>query len=374
MSQPPRLILSWLGRLFPTGAEGADLLVADLQDQKTRLEAIVNSMRDGVLVTDGEGLIRLVNPAFCRMFGITGEVEGASPLELTDQAQLEDLIVETLRSQRERLTEFDIDRPVARRLELSTSLLSDSLGTVVVARDITEVTRLTRMRRDFVANVSHELKTPLSAIRGYAETLRDGALEDPKASTRFIERILQQCRRLEALLEDLLVLSRLESLEGEVDRQPVELSGVVSECVELVTPQIADKGIELSIEERPVASLFGDREAIERLVANLLDNGIKYNRDGGRLVIRLSTVDDTAVLEIEDSGIGIPADSLTRVFERFYRVDKGRSRSEGGTGLGLAIVKHVAQLHGGRVEVESRLGQGSVFRVYLPLGLGGLGT
>ncbi len=360
--------------MFPTSGEGADLLVADLQDQKTRLEAIVNSMRDGVLVTDGEGLIRLVNPAFCRMFGITGEVEGASPLELTDQAQLEDLIVETLRSQRERRAEIDIDRPVARRLELSTALLSDSLGTVVVARDITEVTRLTRMRRDFVANVSHELKTPLSAIRGYAETLRDGALEDPNASTRFIERILQQCRRLQALLEDLLVLSRLESLEGEVERQPVELSAVVSECVELMTPQIADKGVELSIEEQPVASLFGDREAIERLVANLLDNGIKYNRDGGRLVIRLSTVDDTVVLEIEDSGIGIPADVITRVFERFYRVDKGRSRSEGGTGLGLAIVKHVAQLHGGLVEVESRLGQGSVFRVYLPLGLGGLGA
>ena len=318
MSKPPKPIQRWLGRLSPTGAEGAELLVADLQDQKTRLEAIVNSMRDGVLVTDGEGLIRLVNPAFCRMFGITGEVEGASPLELTHQSQLEDLIVDTLRSQQERLAEIDIDRPVARRLELSTSLLSDSLGTVVVARDITKVTRLTRMRRDFVANVSHELKTPLSAIRGYAETLRDGALEDPEASTRFIERILQQCRRLQALLEDLLVLSRLESLEGEVERQPIELSAVVSECVELMTPQIADKGVELSI---------------------------------------------------EDSGIGIPADVITRVFERFYRVDKGRSRSEGGTGLGLAIVKHVAQLHGGRVEVESKLGQGSVFRVHLPLRL-----
>ncbi|MGB3561659.1 MAG: ATP-binding protein [Thermoanaerobaculia bacterium] len=368
MSNPLLSLQRWLGRLFPSGAEQADLVIGDLQSQRTRLEAVVTSMREGVLVTDNKGLIRLVNPAFCRMFGITGEVEGASALELTHQAELEDLIVATLRSRQEQTAEIDIDRPVVRRLELSTSLLSDSLGAVVVARDITEVTRLTRMRRDFVANVSHELKTPLSAIRGYAETLRDGALEDPQASTRFLDRILQQCRRLQALLEDLLVLSRLESLEGQVERQPVELSALVGECVELMTPQIADKGVDLSIEERPVGSLLGDREALERLVANLVDNGLKYNRDGGGLVIRLFTVADTAVLEVEDSGIGIPADSLTRVFERFYRVDKGRSRSEGGTGLGLAIVKHVAQLHGGRVEVESHLGQGSVFRVHLPLG------
>jgi two-component system phosphate regulon sensor histidine kinase PhoR len=193
VSNPLHPIQRWLGRLFPTGAERSDLLVADLQSQRTRLEAVVTSMRDGILVTDSEGLIRLVNPAFCRMLGITGEVE-----------------------------------------------------------------------------------------------------------------------------------------------------------------------------EQPVASILGDREALERLVANLLDNGIKYNRNGGRLVKRLFADDDAAVLEVEDSGICIPADSLTRVFERFYRVDKGRSRSEGGTGLGLAIVKHVAQLHGGRVEVESHLGEGSVFRVFLP--------
>jgi two-component system phosphate regulon sensor histidine kinase PhoR len=229
------------------------------------------------------------------------------------------------------------------------------------------VIRLTQIRRDFIANISHELKTPLSAIRGYTETLRDGAMQEPEASSRFLGRILQQCSRLQTLLEDLLTLSRLENLEGHLERRTIDLERILDDCLETLAPQIADKQIHLEVEESPVPTVRGDAEALQRLFINLLDNAIKYNRKGGQVDVHLKPEPDRVVFQVSDTGIGIPTASIDRVFERFYRVDKGRSRDEGGTGLGLAIVKHVAQLHGGRVEVESRLGEGSTFRVFLPV-------
>jgi two-component system phosphate regulon sensor histidine kinase PhoR len=255
---------------------------------------------------------------------------------------------------------------------------------VVVARDTTQATRLDEMRRDFVANVSHELKTPLSAIRAYAETLRDGALEDRPAAQRFVARILEQSRRLQALLDDLLTLSRLESLEERPRRERVDLLPILRRAVEVVEDAARGRGIEVRIEAppgaaAPVPPVLADREGLERLTTNLLENAVKYNREGGRVAIRLSRTASGeapgerghAVLEVADTGIGIPEEALPRIFERFYRVDKGRARPEGGgaggTGLGLAIVKHVTQSAGGQVEVESELGAGTTFRVRLPL-------
>jgi two-component system phosphate regulon sensor histidine kinase PhoR len=243
---------------------------------------------------------------------------------------------------------------------------------VVVARDTTELARLMEMRRDFVANVSHELKTPLSAIRGYAETLRDGALAEPATAARFTERILRQCRRLQALLDDLLTLSRLESLERTPPHEPVDLAAIVHRAVDLMSSAAGEKQVALSLAEPggprpPLPPVLGDAEGLERLVVNLLDNAVKYNRPGGEVAVRLAEEDGRALLEVADTGIGIPQEALLRIFERFYRVDKGRAREEGGTGLGLAIVKHVVQAHGGEIEVASRMGKGSTFRVHLPL-------
>ncbi len=188
---------------------------------------------------------------------------------------------------------------------------------------------------------------------------------------RFLGRILQQCSRLQTLLEDLLTLSRLENLEGQVEPQPVDLESVLDDCLETLAPQIGEKQIDLEVNvQNLLPDQTGDPEALRRLFINLLENAIKYNRSEGRVTVQLSPRDRHVILQVDDTGIGIPSTSIDRVFERFYRVDKGRSRDEGGTGLGLAIVKHVAQLHGGRVEVESHLGEGSTFRVYLPTGSG----
>jgi two-component system phosphate regulon sensor histidine kinase PhoR len=238
---------------------------------------------------------------------------------------------------------------------------------VVVARDTTELRRLIEIRRDFVANVSHELKTPLAAIRGYAETLRDGALEEPETAARFTGRILRQCRRLQALLDDLLTLSRLESLELPPQREPVDLNLLVARTLDLVSSAAREKQVELRFEPGPLEPVAGDPDGIERMIVNLIDNALKYNRPGGEVRVRLAARDGEALIEVADTGIGIPQEAIPRIFERFYRVDKGRSREEGGTGLGLAIVKHVAQAHGGQVEVESRIGRGSTFRVRLPV-------
>jgi two-component system phosphate regulon sensor histidine kinase PhoR len=235
------------------------------------------------------------------------------------------------------------------------------------------------MRRDFVANVSHELRTPLSAIQGYAETLSDGAIDERATALRFSQRIVDQCRRLAALLSDLLTLSRLEGKEPLEALEPVDLRSIAREALELVAGQAAAKQVAVELSPGPSPVVPGDPEGLFRLLSNLLENAVKYNQPGGRVEVRLSGADDPAtqaapaapaghaVIEVRDTGIGIPAASLPRIFERFYRVDKGRAREEGGTGLGLAIVKHVAQAHQGRVEVESEVGRGSIFRVLLPV-------
>lgn len=347
-------------------AAQAEDQIQELTTRSEHLLAVVLSMREGVLVTDAEGFTRLANPAFRRLFGISGAIDGLTPLEITRQTQLEDLIVNTLTTGEPQLADIEMEIPTTRTIAIATTSLGQEAGVVLVARDITEVVLLGQMRRDFVANVSHELKTPLTAIRGYAETLRYGDIDEPDTGIRFLDRILQQCTRLQALLADLLTLSRLESLEDRGERTVVHLDKLLEDCLGSIAPQAAEKEITLDVESQSMPSLDGDRDSLERLVINLLDNAVKYNRLGGSVKARLLPHDEEMTLEVADTGIGIPSHSLNRVFERFYRVDKGRSRDEGGTGLGLAIVKHVAQLHGGRVEVESHLGEGSIFRVHLP--------
>ena len=360
--------LGRLGRFLNRIAAQADSQIDRLTIHQEHLLTVISSMREGVLVVDSEGFTSLANPAFCRLFHFDGNVEGMTPLEITQQTRLEDLIVTTLTTDEPQIAEIEMQTPVAvQHVALATTSLGPGVGAVVVARDITDLVHLGRMRRDFIANVSHELKTPLTAIRGYTETVRYGDIDDQETATRFLDSILQQCARLQALLEDLMTLSRLESLEDASERTPVQLEELLENCLASITPQAREKRIRLEVRSGLTPKLIGDPDALERLVINLLDNAVKYNRDGGSVSARLQQVGNEVVFEVADTGIGIPAHCLNRVFERFYRVDKGRSRAEGGTGLGLAIVKHVAQLHGGRVEVESRLGESSVFRVLFPI-------
>jgi two-component system phosphate regulon sensor histidine kinase PhoR len=342
--------------------------VAAAQRERDHLHSILASMAEGVLVTDAQGRALLANPAFVRLFGVTGDVRGLQPLELARVPKLHELVREALAGGRREGQEVTLDRGDGRRhAALSATPLGAGAGIVVVARDVTPFVRLDQVRRDFVANVSHELKTPLAAIRGLAETLRDGALDDPATATRFLGRLLEQCRRLEATLEDLLTLSRLESPAAPKQRVPVDTVELVRVAAETLAPLAAERGVELVVGtgEEP-AIVAGDPDALERLLLNLLDNAVKYNRAGGQVRVAVEVEPRSVVLTVADSGIGIAPEHLGRIFERFYRVDRGRARAEGGTGLGLAIVKHVAQLHGGQVEVESQPGAGTTFTVTLP--------
>ena len=355
--------------------------VASSRSESARLRSILASMAEGVLVVDDEGRAVYANPAFRRLFGLPEEVAGRLPFDLVRRPELAEVIDEALATGASAREEVVIERNgEPRTVALAGAALrpeegggsAGEPGAVVAARDTTALQRLARVRSDFVANVSHELKTPLSAIRGCAETLRDGALDDPEAAGRFTERILVQCHRLQALLDDLLTLSRLESVEAPLDRRPVDPVRLVERCLETCGPAAGERGVELvwTPPAEPPPRIDGDRDALERLLLNLLDNAVKYTPAGGRVEVRVEDAAGpagrTVVLEVADTGRGIPAHALPRIFERFYRVDRGRARDEGGTGLGLAIVKHVAQAHGGRVEVEGRPGGGTIFRCHLP--------
>ena len=357
-----------LNRLAATAEEQFEVV----RKERDQLRQILASMSEGVLVVGPDGRALMINPAFYRLFDLKGDFAGRPVLEIIRHPRFARLIDDTLRRGEPQSGQIELATPERRTLLLASSplTLGGHHGAVVATRDTTDLTRVADMRKDFVANVSHELKTPLAAIRGYAETLRDGALEELTTARRFTDRIVSQCRRLQELLDDLLTLSRLEGVAPALEREPVALGAVVHRAVELISAVAREKQVEIAIEtgEEPLPPVLGDPDGLERLVLNLLDNAIKYNRPEGRITLRLSRSDGEAVLEVIDTGIGIPPESIPRLFERFYRVDKGRAREEGGTGLGLAIVKHVAQTHGGQVEVESRIGQGSTFRVRLPLG------
>jgi len=236
---------------------------------------------------------------------------------------------------------------------------------VVTVTDITQRHRLEVLRRDFVANASHELKTPVAAVRALAETLLTALPDDPEAGRRFAERIGREAERLEVLARDLLDLSRVE--RGTLDVEPVDLVGLAKEVADGYTDLAEERRVRLHTELQPQLSLRGDRAQLGLLVSNLLDNALRHTPAKGTVRVRLEATEGRAVIQVADTGEGIPAGELSRVFERFYRVDKARARQTGGTGLGLAIVRHVAEAHGGTVRVDSELGRGSSFTVSLPL-------
>ncbi len=330
-------------------------------------ERVLTSLSEGLLIVDSEGRQRFANHRWRALFDGDGDttVDGVGR-----QAVLDQVLTATLETGAPQRSQMELAGPGESRYILTGSPLPDSGGAVVLAVDTSAFHSLTEHRRDFVANVSHELKTPLSAIRGFAETLLDGAMEDPEAGKPFLQRIVKQCTRLDALLSDLLTLSTLEHASSRRPNEAVRLDAILREVLEMLGALATARNIQISTRLDRVSELHGDPVALERLCANLFENAVKYNRDGGRVDVRLFEKAGEVILEISDTGIGIPEAALDRLFERFYRVDKGRSRREGGTGLGLAIVKHATQMHGGRIDVHSQLGQGTTFTVRLPLAPG----
>jgi two-component system, OmpR family, phosphate regulon sensor histidine kinase PhoR len=341
----------------------------ELTEERDRAGQILDALDDGVLLLDGAGRLLVANPAARSWFGLPDDLRPGLPAQrVLGVPQVSDLAEQAAETRAPVVGTFTLVFPEPRTLVMRAFPLADRGPTgriVVTLTDITQRRRLEVLRRDFVANASHELKTPVAAVRALAETLLTALPDDPEAGRRFAERIGREAERLDVLVRDLLDLSRVE--RGTLDVEPVDLVGLVKEVLGGYGDLAEERRIRLRAELQPQVSLRGDRAQLGLLLSNLLDNALRHTPARGTVVVRLDATESRALLQVADTGEGIPAGELPRVFERFYRVDKARARRTGGTGLGLAIVRHVAEAHGDTVRVDSELGLGSTFTVTLPV-------
>lgn len=333
--------------------------------------ALLNSMGEGVLLLDEEGRIQLVNRAFESLFHLKGDVRGRNVLEALRSHELDELVQRTRASGQVFGAEMELPGLEPRSLQVNAASISNGRthGMILVFHDLTRLKQLENVRKEFVANVSHELRTPLSLIKGYVETLLDGAKDDPALAARFLQTIAKHTDRLTYLIEDLLTISRLESGPAVLSLLPTAVRELASRTVDDLASRAASRKITLANEVPAALTARADANRVQQVLFNLVDNAIKYGRPEGRVVVGGRAAGEEFVeLWVRDDGPGIPAEALGRIFERFYRVDRNRSREQGGTGLGLAIVKHIVQSHGGEVRVESEPGKGATFYFKLPRG------
>jgi two-component system phosphate regulon sensor histidine kinase PhoR len=360
--------MSALASSLQLSARQVRVMVETLQRESSRLEAILSSMVEAVVAVDPLLRITFVNRAFAELMGMTLPIVPGIPLVQVarDHALLEMCtnVLEAGESQQRRLV---LAAAGARSFEVQVAPLAGDphRGAIAMLYDVTDMERLERIRKDFVANVSHELRTPLAAVTGYAETLLEGALDDHENGRKFVEIILAKARQLNNIVADLLVLSTLESGKPPLP-EPISLRESIESALRTVEPVARTRGVRLVCGPFDDLNVLGHEIRLEQVFVNLLDNAIKFNRPDGEVRVDVARARESALVSVKDTGLGIPSRDLPRIFERFYRVDKARSRATGGTGLGLAIVKHAVEQMGGSVSVESRLGQGSVFTVALP--------
>ncbi|MFI5247511.1 MAG: ATP-binding protein [Nitrospirales bacterium] len=355
--------------------------IDELSEDRAQLLAMLTSMVEGVMVLDCRGRVLQVNPALERMFDVTRiETRGRPCSDVFRHPQL-DTLVSTVLAERVDKEDEILLHPSGRCLHIEASVTEcdreNDACAVLVFHDITELRRLENIRKDFVANVSHELRTPLTSIKGYIEALLDGAKDDPDTSTKFLDIILKQSDRLNLILEDLLQLSKIESGQVLFKREPLHIQRIIERTLAMIKPLADKKGHRLvSFVDDNLPAVLGDEDRLMQVLSNLLDNAVKYTPGKGTITVAAHPVSDdagrpaivTAVeLSVTDTGLGIPEGDRPRVFERFYRVDKARSRELGGTGLGLAIVRHIVEGLGGRVWVEANAPTGSRFVVRLPI-------
>lgn len=344
--------------------------ISQINTQNQHLKATFNSMIEGVVLVDQEGRLLSVNSSAEELFGVSkSDAEKKLLLEAVRNNELAEIAGQVLTEGRFISKEINIIFPSQRILKVNASpIFSDkaTAGCLLVIHDITEIRRLERMRSDFVANVSHELKTPVTSIKGFIETLLDGAMEDKKNSREFLEIVRNHSERLNNLINDLLDLSYLESKEIRIEKSSFNLRGMFEEVILSYRSRLKNKDIKLENRIPENLQAKGDRERLEQVAVNLIDNAIKFNRENGFVYIYCEGLKDCIKIFVEDSGSGISPKDIPRIFERFYRVDKARSRQLGGTGLGLSIVKHIVELHGGTVGVENTEGLGSKFYFTLP--------
>ena len=333
-------------------------------------QAVFNSMVEGVLVLDPDGRILLVNQSLQRLFSLSGEVRGRTILEAIRLQEMADLVQ---RLKRERMVQgYSLELPGMdeRWLEVNAAAVLDrdglQHGAILVFHDLTRIKQLENTRQEFVANVSHELRTPLSLIKGYVETLLEGAKSDPEKCTRFLQTIEKHTDRLTYLIEDLLTISRLQSGQVVMNFHEVNLREEAQRVIDDLRTRAADKSVTIENNVPPALAARADADRLQQVFFNLIENAIKYGRPDGKVTVGgQARGDGRAEMWVQDDGPGIPAEARDRVFERFYRVDRARSRETGGTGLGLSIVKHIIQAHAGEVWLKSQMGTGTTFFVTL---------
>jgi two-component system phosphate regulon sensor histidine kinase PhoR len=359
--------LAQLGLVLDRLAAGLAATFGELRAERDLQKRMLEAMHEGVVVVDRDGRIVLLNPAVRSMLLLGTDAVGKLLIETVRHAQLDTMLEQARTRARERPVEIELPGLKPRRMLVQVTPLGTDGGLMFVLVDVTELRRLESLRRDFVANASHELRTPIAAVRSATETLRTGALDDRGAASRFVEIIERNAVRLQSLVEDLLELSKLESNEFKLKRERVELERVVPIVFALFRERAEKKGVRLSADLAPsLPPVDGDPRALEHILSNLVDNAVKYCPPGAQIIVRAAEDDGRVRLVVSDTGPGIAPEHLPRVFERFYRVDAGRSRELGGTGLGLSIVKHMVEAMRGKVSVESAVGVGSTFSVLLP--------
>lgn len=345
--------------------------INNLENENSRIHSILNSMVEGVIAVDKDTRVLSLNPTAENIFNITSHnALGRIFLEVFPNNDIAEVIAQVLKKGEFISKELSLIWPVQKTFQVNASPIFESQvvsGCLLVIHDITEIRRLETMRQDFVANVSHELKTPLTSIKGFVETLLEGAMEDKENSINFLKIINNHADRLNTLINDLLDLSHIESKEIALNKEKFILNNLVNEVMLGFKSQAKKKAVELSSEFPKDLEIFADKSKIQQVFTNLINNAIKYNKDKGFVRVYLKQSENEIKITVEDSGSGIPARDIPRIFERFYRVDKARSRELGGTGLGLSIVKHIVELHAGTTGVESTEGLGSKFWFILPI-------
>ena len=338
------------------------------------VQAVFGAMLDGLVVVDDRRRVRMMNREFRRAFGLEEAEPGEPLLEMIRHASIDRLVMEAIRMrepQRESI-QMSSGPSEGREMEVSAVPLGDNSapaeGAVVLFHDVTQLRQTEEIRRDFVANVSHELRTPLSIFRGYLETLLDDPHQPPGELLRILEIMERHSDRLSALVEDVLSLARLESPAAELDLSEVSLPEFLQEILRDWEKRLEAKQLKSHLDvPLDLPKLEADESRLQEIIYNLLDNAVKYSQSAGVITLRAAVESDRVRISVSDEGIGIPEKDLPRIFERFYRADKARSRELGGTGLGLSIVKHIAQLHGGTAEAQSEPGKGTTISVVLPL-------
>jgi PAS domain S-box len=366
--------LGQLAGTFNDMATELEASMADLKDKNLKFDTIMNSMTNGFIAIDNTHRIILINAIACQFLGLTYEegIIGKNLIEVIRNNQINSLFKQTVEKNTSSMYEINISVPEEKIFRIYANPIKsqenpdENSGAIISIMDITNVKKLEQIRTDFVSNVTHELKTPLTSIRGFVETLRGGAINDSEVADKFLEIIDIEAERLYMLINDILQLSEIETKQKDTNIGRYDLKSIVEDVISILQVTADKKNISISYEVEESLTIRANRDRIKQMLINLIDNAIKYNSENGSVFVKAIKAEGRTIIMVKDTGIGMERQHLPRIFERFYRVDKGRSRSMGGTGLGLSIVKHIVNLYNGDISVESEPGKGTEFTVQLP--------